>query len=417
MGRYFRMFWKALLPIAILALGVIGFSVLVKTKPEIATKEPEERSWNVAVQALEPAQVQSKIRVYGTVIAERDVDLRSLVGGEVVSVSERFKNGAFVQEGEVLIEVDPFDYELAVQEAKASLLEARARLSELEANLKSDRVLFQQDQELLDIEKRNLTRSLALKDRGNISDKALDDVKASLQRQRQQVETRSAGLEIEQARINQQKAAIERLELSLKKAERDRSNTSLLAPFSGYLQGVSVELGKKIDAKDQVATLIDAQNLEVQFQLSNDQYGSLLSTGEALQGRSIDVIWQVGRQKLTFTGKIMRFGSEIQAATGGIEIYAELAPSQNLNLIRSGAFVEVHMQGPKYEKAVRIPDYALFDKDKVYLVVDGRLRPVKVQILQVEGTDLIVSGEFSPDDQLLVTRFAEAGPGIKVEVR
>ncbi len=409
---------KIVLPLVFLALGVMGFRYFLATKPVETPKEVVERSRNVSAMTAKPSEITSQIKVYGELVSARSVDLRSLVGGEVIQVSEQLIEGARIPEGNILLEVDPFEYEATVRERQASLIEAKSRLQELQASERSERVLLQQDREILELEKRNLSRAETLKKRGNISDKAMDDAQTALSRQQQQVEQRSAQLDIQKARIGQQRAVVQRLQVALERAERDLQNTHLIAPFGGYIQNVSVELGKKIDAKDLVATLIDDTRIEVRFHLSNAQYGALVSSQNGLIGRPLQVRWQAGSSSVDFSGVIARIGSSIQSTTGGVDVYARLEPSDKLERIRIGAFVEVSLAGISYPSAIRIPDYALFSGSEIFKIVDGRLQPITVELLENEGESLIITApELRAGDQILTTRFAEAGPGIKVEIR
>jgi hypothetical protein len=54
--------------------------------------------------------------------------------------------------------------------------------------------------------------------------------------------------------------------------------------------------------------------------------------------------------------------------------------------------------------------------DTVYVVVDGRLAPRRVEIVGRDGADAFIRGDYTADDRIVVTRFPEIGPGIKVEV-
>ncbi|WP_025897717.1 efflux RND transporter periplasmic adaptor subunit [Sneathiella glossodoripedis] len=417
-NRFFTVLLKILLPVLLIALGLIGFQYFVATKPVEKPRAVVERSWNVSSLTVEPGQIISRVRAFGELVSARKVDLRSLVGGEVVFVSPELMEGAKVSAGGILLEVDPFDYEAAVRERKAALLEAKSRLDELLASERADQVLLEQDLEILEVEKRSLKRAETLKKRGNISEKALDDARTALSRQQQQVDQRKAQLDIERARIGQQQAIVERQKIALERAERDLKNVRLLAPFNGYIQNVAVELGKKIDVKDLVATLIDDTRLEVKFQLSTEQYGRLISSAEGLNGRQVRIFWQVGAEKIAFQGQLERIGSSIQAASGGVEVFARLQTNENLSRVRIGAFVEVDLDGVTYTNAIRIPNHALFEGDTVYLIKQGRLQPVTVRVLEDEGSSLIIDASvLQTGDQLLTTRFAEVGPGIKVEVR
>jgi len=417
MSKFFSVFLKFIVPVAILAAGAGGLAYFISTKPVENPKEVKERSWNISVVEAHPGVTKSQINVYGRLVAARAVDLRSLVGGEVIAVSNRFKNGALLSGGDLILEVDPFNYQVTVSEKQAAVLEARARLAELKASEKADRVLLERDREILELEKRNVFRSEKLRKKGNISAKSRDAAKSALSRQYQKVEQSRAQLDVQIARIGQQNAVLVRQEAGLSKARRDLENTRLIAPFSGYLSNISAELGKQIDARDQVARLTDSEQIDVQFHLSDQQYGLLLQTSEGILGRAVSVIWKAGQQSYDFSGVIERIGAEINMETGGVDVYAKLAATEKLKLVRDGAFVDVTLTAVEYPDTVQVPDYAIFEETLIYVVEAGRLQPRKVEVLYNDGKDVVVRGNLKAGDKILTTRFAEVGPGIKVEIR
>lgn len=262
-------FVKFAVPVFILLAGAAGFAYLLETKPKVAEVIPQERMWVISVVEAKKATYQPSLNLYGSIVSGRNVELRSLVKGEIVAVGENFQNGAILEKDAFLISIDPFNFIAALEEKKATLNEGLSKLAELKALRQSDVIALKRDKEILVLDIKNLKRSETLSKKGNISTKSLDDARMSLSRQRQQVEIRQAQLKIQSARIGQQKASIARARVGVRRAERDLENTELRAPFKGYLTEIGAEFGKTIDAKDKVAKLIDASRMDVRFHLSN----------------------------------------------------------------------------------------------------------------------------------------------------
>ena len=417
MNRIFVTCLKILLPLVILGLGAGGLMYLVMTKPVVEPEIVEERVWIVAAMPAEVTDQSLNLELFGSLVAARDVELRSLVGGEVIEVGENFREGSILEKGALLVAVDPFEFQARLDENQAGLLEAKSRLKELIATEKSEQTALSRDREVLEREVRNVERSESLSKRGNISTKALDDARSTLSRQRQTVELREAQLDILKARIGQQKAVIERLGVGVRRAERDLSNTRLVAPFKGYVAEVSAEFGKNIDARDKVARLIDADQLEARFLLSDSQYGLLVADAAGIIGRQVTVKWKSGNTELAFVGEVARLSSEISSVTGGVEVYAELKTNANINLLRPGAFVDIVLSGNSYQNVVKLPEYSVFGDNLIYVVKKGRLEPRKVEIIARNGGELFVRGDVASDELVITSRFPEIGPNLKVEVR
>lgn len=408
---------RFLLPVLVLAAGVGVFAYLVGTKPELAPSAARERVWPVAATTVEVATLQPDLLLYGEIVAGREVEMRALVSGQVVEVGPGFVDGGVVRKGDLLVAIDPFDYRAALDERRAQLAEAKARLVEIEARRASESEALERDKEMVRLRERELDRVKKLKARGAVSDKALDQAKLELSRQRQAVSTRRNMVAAETARLDQQRAAIARLEVGIRRAERDLANTRLTAPFDGFVLEPAAEVGQRLGVNGKVARLIDAGRLEAAIHLSDAQYGRLMDAEGGLRGRPARVLWRTGDRTLTFDAVIDRVGARIAAATGGIDAYAVIADAGIDGPLRPGAFVEVRTADRAYENVARLPESAVHDDATVYVIEDGRLSPRAVTVAARDGEDVLVRGELESGERVVTTRFAEIGPGVRVEVR
>ena len=398
----------------LIALAVVVTALLLVTRTRLEPAEPVERVWNVETRIVERRDHQPHMKVFGELAAGRSSEMRALVQGEVAAVGDYFRNGAAVSKGDVLIEIDRFEYETGIAELKASIAENRAKLVEAEANRDSETISLTQDKEMLVLLQRDLDRTTELHGRGNISDKSLDQAKIELTRQNQTVARRDAAVKSNDARVIQQRAVLQRLAVELQRAERDLQRTQLVAPFDGFLSEVNAQLGQRVSVNDRIARLVGAAQLEARGHLSDAQYGRLLSDG-GLEGRPALVVWTVGERKLTYDAVIARITAEIKAETGGVTFYALLS-ADGLDLpIRPGAFVSIELPDRRFPDTVRIPSVALHDEDHVFVVgLDDRLERRAVTPLARADNDVIISGEISDGDAIVLTRFNEIAPGVLV---
>ncbi|MEC8316307.1 MAG: biotin/lipoyl-binding protein, partial [Pseudomonadota bacterium] len=119
---------KARLPVSIISGSVLFYALMVVTNPKAKTFEPREQSWDVRAHNVVFGSTIPEFKSFGEVMAERNIFLRALVDGEVISVSDDLHEGAFIKKGEKLLTIDPFEYENALGEAKAQLISAEASL-------------------------------------------------------------------------------------------------------------------------------------------------------------------------------------------------------------------------------------------------------------------------------------------------
>ena len=118
---------KAFVPIALLLIGIAGAAYLIGTKPQVEPEMAREKTWTVEAVPVSIGSVQPNIRLYGNVIAGREVEMRALVEGQVVEVGPRFSDGGVIRAGDLLVAIDPFDYQANLDEIQAQIAEARAR--------------------------------------------------------------------------------------------------------------------------------------------------------------------------------------------------------------------------------------------------------------------------------------------------
>ncbi len=407
---------KLVLPLIILALAIAGAGYLRATKPGLTPKAPVEKVWPVSAVEAAPSDIKPELRVFGEIVAGREVEMRPLVAGRVVETGPDFVEGGVLRRGDLLVAIDPFDYDAKVTNRTAALAEARAKLREIEAELKAYRTLLVRDREQVTLRRRDVKRRESLVRGGITSEKTLDDARLILSEQRQKVTERKMGIERHKARLEQQRAVIERLEVEVRQARRDLEETRLTAPFDGFIIDVSTEIGKRVSEGDRVARLIDANRLEARFHLSNDQFGRLLQAG-GYRDRPARVLWRIGGEAYSFDATIERIRGEIDPTSGGVDMFARIRASGTETSLRPGAFVEVYLSDRLYRDVVRLPESALHGNDVVYVAAEGRLVARRIELVLRVGNDVLVRGPFEPGDRVVTTRFPEIGPGLRVEIR
>jgi RND family efflux transporter MFP subunit len=236
----------------------------------------------------------------------------------------------------------------------------------------------------------------------------------TLSKSAQAVELRQANLAIEQARAEQQRAAISRLEWKLAQAERDLADTALKAPFTGVVRSENAGAGRNVGANDVLVTLYDEAAVEVKLVVSDSQFGRLANDPDGVIGRSVEIDWTVGGTPILYEGVIDRIGAEIRSERGGVELYARIAARQGASALRPGAFVEVRVPDQIYSQTVRLPETAVYGGAYVYVIEEGRMRRRDVTIAAFTGSDVLIADGFDGGENVLTTQIADARDGLKV---
>ena len=112
---------------------------------------------------------------------------------------------------------------------------------------------------------------------------------------------------------------------------------------------------------------------------------------------------------------IERLGAEIDATSGGIDVYARLFDIGLDTPLRPGAFVEIIVPARMYQNVVRVPDTAIVGERDVYLVENGRLIKQTIDVVRRVNSWVLIRGK-SLEGKYVVTRpFPEMAAGIRVE--
>ncbi|GAB4226237.1 MAG: efflux RND transporter periplasmic adaptor subunit [Methyloligellaceae bacterium] len=412
--RFLTLSAKVLLPVVVLLLAVASYAGLKATRPEVPQRPVREPVWPVQTMPAQVSDHQPTIRLYGRTLAGRSVDLRALVSGEVIEKGPNLQAGSQVARDEVLLKIDPFQYRGALLEAEAALAEARARQREIEAEIESERDAILRAREQLRIARRDLERALPLAERGAVSRKLVDDRRLAVSEREQALEARTNNMAVLNARLEQQTATIAKLAWKVRLAKRNLEDTVLKAPFDAYVSVVNADVGRLVSVNDSVATLLDRNWIEVRFTLSNAQYGRIMAAGDSVTGREVEVRWQLGERTVKYRARVERVAAEINAESGGVDIYARILDPGAPIAIRPGAFVEVLLTDRRYSDVVRLPHTALYNGDTVFAVKDGTLVPRKVDLVGAVGTDILVRGAISPGEPIMITRLSKAEAGLRV---
>lgn len=415
-ARKRRLLARAVLPFAILLAAGAAAAYLRATRPTVEPKPPQERVWTVATVPVRHTDERPVLSAFGEVVAGREATLRPLVAGRIVEVGKRFVDGGALRKGDLVVAIDPFDYRSAIAEIEAQQAAARARLDQIEAELAAAHDQIEEDRRLVAISQRDVDRREKLRRSPAGSEKALDEARRALIQARQQLIARKEAINRLTAQAAEVKATLDRWAVLLRRAKQDLERTRLRAPFDGYLADIDAAVGKRVGPGDQLARLIDAARLEARFHLGDAAFARLLAAGP-IEGRPVRVFWTLGDKTLVYAGTLDRLGSRIESESGGMNLYARIRTNGLESPLRPGAFVRVEVPDRLYQGVVRLPADALFGEDTVYVAVGDRLEARKVTLNARAGDDILVTGDLADGEAVVVTRFPEIGPGLKVALR
>ena len=401
---------KRLLPLIILAVGVLVFIALKATRPEPAEVTATERSWRVEVQAITPGSQVPVLPLYGEVLAPDQQTITATLAGRVAErpVSE----GMSVKQGDLLLALDEADIGPA-------LAQARAQVDDLDAQISSEQVRYRNDQEALKSEqaivanaRRQFERIESLVGRNLASRENLEAATDALARAELTVSTRQRAIQEHPARLQSLEAKLAQARANLAATERDVDRARVVAPFDGVVTGIEVAVGDQVSRNEPLLTVYPTRGLEVRARVPQVFQNELIT---ALgQGQTLTAISDNGHEFV-----LARFAGLSDPA--GTEAVLELQGEPGG--LRPGALLPLTLERPARQQAVDVPFSALYGADSVYLMTeDGRMQRVEVERIGEARSEngerrLLIAGEqLTPGARLITTHLPNAVTGLKVEL-
>lgn len=402
---------KRLIPVIILAAGVLGFLFLKMTRPEPAQVTATERSWRVQTQTVEPGTHTPVLPLYGEVVAPEQMSVAATLAGRI---GERpVAEGQRVSAGELLVALDTQDIEPVLAQAKAQVADLDAQIRSEQVRYRNDQTALKSEQAILANAGRQLERTRSLVDRNLASRENLESVIDGAARAELTVSTRQRALDEHPARLQSLEARLAQAEATLATAQRDAERSRVFAPFDGIVTDVQVAVGDQVSRNQHLLSIYPTQGLELRARVPNIFRAELLAAlaeGESLYAFS-------DQPEIRF--RLERFaGTSDPAGTEAILVLVGEGAG-----LRPGTLLPVSLERPERRGSVAIPFSALYGADSVYLIADdNRMQRVSIErvgeALSANGERrLLVAGEaLTLGARLIITHLPNALTGLKVDV-
>ncbi len=404
-----------------LTLGVLAYagSIVLSAIQEQINSEPNvperrERVFAVNTISAEEQTITPVLTAFGEVESRRTLEIRAKTSGTLIQLATQFEEGGDVSAGQLLARIDPADTQAALDRANSDMLDAEAETREAERALALAQDELAAGREQAELRTRAFQRQVDLQERGVGSAATVEVAELAAAQARQAVLANRQALALAEARVDQAATRLSRAEIAKAEAKRRLDDTVISAGFSGTLADVSGVSGGVVTANEHLATLIDADALEVAFRVSTAQFTRLLDEDGDLIEAPVDVTMAAFGLKLSATGVITRDSAAVGEGQTGRVLFARL---DKANGLKPGDFVTVAIKEPPLDLVMRLPASALGADGQVLVVdADSRLDAVPVILLRRQGDDILVRGEGLPGQDVVAERSPLLGEGIKVRV-
>lgn len=374
------------LPSVIVIAGIALAAALLATGPTLDPQPVEAQTPLVRVQVVTLKDVELSSLTHGTVAPRTESELVAEVAGRVISVNTNLVSGGFFAAGEELLQIDPLDYELALEQARASIAQAESDLANA---------------------RRNADRLDSLSERQLTSESLQDDA-------------------VNRMRIAE--ATLRSSQAQLARAERDLARTRFLAPFEGRVRSERVDIGQFINRGSTIATLYATDYAEIRLPINDDELAILdLPLSPAAQGEPafpdtrVTITARFAGAEHQWPATIVRTEGELDPQTRMINLVARVeapyAPGSGRAPLAVGLFVDAEIHGRVAQGIAVLPRSAVRQDDKVLVVgSDNRLYFRPVTIMRTVGELAYISGGLAEGDRVCISPLENAMEGMTVRV-
>ncbi len=388
-----KKFLRYTLPLIIIltSLAVVFAMVAISKGKRPERKDEGPKAQLVDVITVKPESMHLMIGSQGSVLPRTETVLVAEVAGKVISVSSNFVAGGFFEQGEVLLRIDPSDYDAALKRAEANLASRQAQYADQKARSEQ-----------------------ALKDWQNLGRTG-----------------EPSELTLRKPQLAEALAGVKAAEADLLKAQRDLDRTSIRAPYDGLVRSKQVDIGQYVAPGTAlgVSFAIDIAEIRLPLAVEDLKFLNLPSAAGSAVGNEphdpVPVYLSAEGSGLpgSWKGEIVRTEGVVDqdsrvvyAVAQVTDPYAVLGKSRQAEL-RMGTFVRAEIEGIWLDNVVSLPRMALHEDQSVLLAnSENELEIRQVSIVRAEPQVVYIGSGLKAGDRVVVTAIEAAIPGSKLAI-
>lgn len=386
-------------------------------------------------------------KIDGTVVPFREVPIASEVSGKIAFLSPQCRVGRYVQKGEVLMKIDPTDYELELAQAQQEVIQAARSVEELAVNITNARAELEIAQKQQEVQQREVQRVQGLAKNGAISQTELDSTLLTALEKRDAVQTLMNQIRTYETQRERLVASRTLAEVQVRKAKVNLERCTIHAPLDGVVVELQVEEDKFVQRGESLVSIHDTSRLEVQCSLYMKHVEWLWSTraGEEVPGGKdvrnyyqfrptpVTIVYRLGNTEYAWKGTLEYLdGPGLDARTRMLPCRVVVQDPLDVQAIQTGdegfqatpsllpgMFVEVRVHVVPRCTLLNMSEMAILPGGTVWKVVDGRMKRIQITTAQSENGRVLVyakPGVMEAGDRVIVSPLASPLEDAQVEV-
>lgn len=377
---------KVLLPIAVLAAAAAISIIITVMRPAPLKLEAPDTAVAVKTLLLYAQSANLLVESQGTVLPRTQTKLISEVSGAVLSLSPEFVVGGTFKAGEIMLQLDPTDYEVALQRADARLISMNAQAT------------FE------------LARATQARKEWAMTGRPA---------------TEAPLLALREPYLAEARANVLQAEAEVKQARLKLARTTIRAPYLGMVSAKTVDIGQYVSVATPLGEIFAIDFAEVRLPLTEKDLAriELISHSSNTEPPTVTLNATVASKPVQWIAQIVRSEGVVDQVNRSQYLVAQIndpyavisESAGNLMPLLMGTFVRAEIVGKTIDNVYAIPRHALMEGNRVALVdSEQRLSLTAVESSHgdeqfyyvnaglVDGAEIIVSAMGAAIEGMLV---------------
>jgi len=350
---------------------------------------------NIPQVSIMPIQVinhRTRINVMGYVVASQSVNLTSRISGMVIETGQHFIEGGLVKKGEKIVQLDPTDFRLAVQQKKSELIQA-------EFNLK-----LEQGQQA-------------------IARREFQLLGAELSEQEKELVLRRPHLKAAKGKLLAAQANLRQAELNLQR-------TSVKAPFDAVILSRNANLGSWVSTFSTGTPLVklagtDSFWIDTSIPMNQLSWINIPGINDQPPSKAKITYPSAWGDGVYRQGVVKRLKAEVETSGRMAKLIIEvpdplslLSKNQSSPPLVLGTLVRVVIEGRILHNVVALPEHVLHDGQQLWFVDDSNQLVIKTvkSVWQEAGKVYLLKQQIPEGLSLIQSNLAEPVAGMQVQI-
>lgn len=380
----------------------------------------------VEVVQVVPQDVPIEKEWVATLKGSVNTDIRSQVSGYLLK--QTYVNGAQVSKGALLFEIDPRQFQAAVDQAKANLGQARGTLEQAKAALLEAKANQQRAEAELGKTEIDVKRYTPLAKARAISQQELDTAVQANLAAKAQVDAAKASVATASSTIDARAASIEAAQANLENAQLNLGFTQITAPVNGIAGIANGQVGDLVGPQSAtpLTTISTADPILAQFAASEQEYlmaarssnASKVGIQSALDRLLFNLVLADG-SLYPLKGRLQYIDREVDVRTGTINI--QVAFPNPGNVLRPGGYGTVKTVVKTQKGALMVPQRCVTEIQGRNMVAvvgkDDRVAIKQVKTGEKVDSLWVVEQGLKAGDQVVAEGIQKVRDGVQVVVK